>query len=156
MTNEETILKNTEEILQILKTEFNITDEEETNTIIETDLINQIKTLPTNKEKIDYIITRLEENNAYSEEHIILKIFTDKVGDTILEIKIRPYTDWGKTIDYFYNNLGEADEIETSKYNMRLILWYKLTKYMQQETTDDGSSIIEKVNNEWGDQDYIS
>lgn len=157
MTNEEQILQNTEEILKILKEQWNIPDEEEpVDPVTPTDLMEELKNLPTNEEKIEYIKTKLEENEAYSEEHIILKIFTDKVGDTILEIKLRPYTEWGKTIDYFYKQLGDPDAIETSKYNMRLILWYKITKYIQQDVPDDGSSIIDKVTDEWGNRDDIN
>ena len=157
MTNEEQILANTEEILRILKEQWNIPDEEEDPVTPdeETDLMEQLKNLPTNEEKIEYIITKLEENNAYSEEHIILKIFTDKVGDTVLEIKIKPYKDWGATINYFYTQLGEPQALETSKYNMRLILWYKITKYIQQNIPDDGSSIINEVTEDWGHRDEI-
>ena len=160
MTNEEQILQNTEEILTILKNEFNITEEEEeTNETNETQYITQLNEQlqnNTHPEVIEWIINQLQEQQIYSEEDIIIKIFTDKTGDTILEIKIRPYPKWGKIITYFYENIGEPFLIETSKYSMRLIIWYKLTHHMQHTTEDDGSSIIDKVTTEWGNKDDIN
>lgn len=135
MTNEEQILQNTEEILSILKTEFNIETETETPTETETTEYMQTLTNSLKEGSFEEIIENLKQvltsNDAYSEEDVLIKIFTDTIGNTILEIKIKPYPKWGKTIDWLFTNLGEPENIETSRYTMKLIMWYNLTKYQQ-------------------------
>ena len=156
MTNEETILQNTEEILRILKH----TEETTPTTEVSTDFKNELQ------EKLDqgipydelkqYIIDQLTLNGIYSEANIIIKIFTHIEGDIILEIKTRPHTYMGKVVDFFYENMGEPTYFETSRYTMKLIMWYKLTKNIQMEEQTSDTNIVDDVNEEWGDNDNIN
>lgn len=158
MTNEEKILDNTEEILRILKEEFDIDDDPvdpsgddgDPTPSFKEELIEKLRT-NTFHEVIEFIKETLNDQGIYSEDDMLIKIITDNVGDTVLEIKIKPYKKWGKTIDFFYTNLEDPDYFETSKYNMRVIMWYKLTKYTQITPEEDDTGIIDDINDDWND-----
>jgi len=162
MTVNDEILQNTEEILSILKSQFNIEDKpttdepsEEETTSFNDELKEQMQT-KTIPEIIEWFKQTLTTQELYSEDDMIIKIITDSVGDIVLEFKIKPYNRWGKVIDWFYTNMGDPDYFETSRYNMRVIMVYKLTKYLQVEPEED-NGIVDQVNNEWdelnGNQD---
>ena len=157
MTNEEQILNNTEEILRILR---NTDNTEENESAISTDFKNELQQkidegIPYDELK-DYIIEQLTLNNIYSDKDIVIKLFTHKEGDIILEIKTRPHPNWGKVIDYFYTNMGEPQYFETSRYEMRIIMWYRLTKNIQIPETTSETNIVDDVNEQWGDSDNVT
>lgn len=159
MTEEEQnqILNNTEEILRILRNTDNV---EESESAISTDFSNELQAkidegIPYDELK-GFIIEQLELNGIYSEANIVIKIFVHKTGDMILEIKTRPHRYMGKVVDYFYENLGEPSYFETSRYNLRLIMWYRLNKNQQMEDQESDSSIIDAVNNDWQDNDDVN
>ena len=158
MTNEEQILTNTEEILRILRNEGS--SDSGSSATPSTDFSNELQAkidegIPYDELK-DFIISQLEYNGIYSEANIVIKIFVHKTGDMILEIKSRPHMNLGKVVDYFYTNLGEPTYFETSRYNLRIIMWYKLNKNMQMSEQTSDSSIVEDVNDQWGDNDTIN
>lgn len=154
MTNEDKILANTEEILRIIKEQFNITDTtEDTTQETITEFKQQLQELLTTGESSYTTIKntlkdQLVEQELYSEEDMLIDIFSDnKTQDTILQVKIRPFSKWGKTIDYIYELLGEPNTIETSKYNMRIIIEYKLYQNKQiEEPSEPTDSAMELVN----------
>ena len=154
MTNEETILQNTEEILRILKHEENATTTEP-STEFNNDIQEKINQGIPYDELKAYIIEQLTLKGIYSEANIIIKIFTHKEGDIILEIKTRPHRYMGKVVDFFYENMGEPTYFETSRYTMRLVMWYKLTKNIQMEEQTSDTNIVDDVNEQWGDNDNI-
>ena len=104
----------------------------------------------------DWIIEVLTTEDIYSEADIVIKIFTDIEGDIILEVKSRPYAYWGRLLQYLQDAMGDADKIETSRYVMKTIQWWKLTKNQQMEDQESDSSIIDAVNNDWGDNDDVN
>ena len=62
----------------------------------------------------------------------------------------------GKVIDWFYANLGEPKYFETSRYTMRIIMWYELTRNIQMEETTSDTNIVDAVNEDWGDNDNVN
>lgn len=157
MTNEEKILDNTEEILRILKEEFDIDDEptpvdpsDDETTSFEDELREKMQT-STIPEIVEWFKETLNNLELYSEDDMIIKIITDSVGDIVLEFKIKPYNRWGKVIDWFYTNMGDPDYFETSRYNMRVIMVYKLTKYTQIEPQEEDTGIVDDVNEDWNE-----
>ena len=146
MTNEEQILTNTEEILRILRNQDNV---EESESGVSTDFKNELQGMidqgiPYDELK-NFIIQQLALNGLYSEPNIVIKIFTHKEGDIILEIKTRPHHNWGKIIDFFYSNMGEPEYFETSRYTMKIIMWYKLTKNIQMEEQTSDTNIVDDI-----------
>ena len=104
----------------------------------------------------DWIISVLTTEGIYSEADIVIKIFTDIEGDIVLEVKSRPYIYWGRLLQYLQDAMGDADKFETSRYVMKTIQWWKLTKNQQMEDQESDSSIIDAVNNDWGDNDDVN
>ena len=104
----------------------------------------------------EWIIETLTAEGIYSEADIVIKIFPDIEGDIILEVKSRPYIYWGKLLQYLQDAMGDADKFETSRYVMKTIQWWKLTKNQQMEDQESDSSIIDAVNNDWGDNDDVN
>lgn len=104
----------------------------------------------------EFIISKLEELGIYSEDDVVIKIFVHKTGDLMLEIKTRPHPYFGKVLDFFQQSLGDADYFETSRYEMRVIQWWRLTKNMQMSEQTSDSSIIDVVNEDWQDRDDVN
>ena len=104
----------------------------------------------------DWIIEVLTTEGIYSEADIVIKIFTDIEGDIILEVKSRPYIYWGRLLQYLQDAMGDADKFETSRYVMKTIQWWKLTKNQQMEDQESDSSIIDAVTHDWGDNDDVN
>ena len=104
----------------------------------------------------EWIIETLTNEGIYSEANIVIKLFTYVDGDIILEVKSRPYPRWGKLLQFLQDSMGEADKFETSRYEMKTIQWWKLTKNQQMETQTSESSIIDAVTNDWGDNDDVN
>lgn len=131
-------------------------DEEEITSAFKTELIEKINQgIPYNEVK-DWIISTLTELAIYSEEDMVIKIFTHHTGDIILEFKVRPYHKWGKAIQFFQDTMGDADYFETSRYTMKNVLWYRLTKNQQMEDMNSGTDIVDEVNEQWGSNDDIT
>lgn len=103
----------------------------------------------------DWVISKLAELGIYSEEDVNIKIFVHRTGDMVLEVKLRPYTYWGDCIQFFQDAMGDADYFETSRYDMKNIMWWRLNKNMQMEEQTSDSSIVDQVNEDWGDNDNI-
>lgn len=104
----------------------------------------------------EWIIEVLTTEGIYSEADIVIKIFPDIEGDIILEVKSRPYIYWGRLLQYLQDSMGDADKFETSRYVMKTIQWWKLTKNQQMEDQESDSSIIDAVNTDWGDNDDVN
>ena len=104
----------------------------------------------------EWIIETLTNEEIYSESDINIKIFTDIEGDIILECKSRPYMYWGKLLQFLQDSMGDADKFETSRYEMKTIQWWKLTKNQQMETQTSTTDIVDEVNEQWGDNDHIN
>ena len=104
----------------------------------------------------EWVISKLEELGIYSEEDVVIKIFVHKTGDMMLEVKTRPYRWWGALLQFFEDNMGEADFFETSRYTMKTISWWRLNKNMQMEEQTSDSSIIDAVNEDWEDRDDVN
>lgn len=104
----------------------------------------------------EWVISKLEELGIYSEEDVVIKIFVHKTGDMMLEVKTRPYRWWGALLQFFEDNMGEADFFETSRYTMKTISWWRLNKNMQMEEQTSDSSIIDNVTEDWGDNDNVN
>ena len=102
-----------------------------------------------------WIIEKLVELGIYSEADAVIKLFTHKTGDIILEVKVRPYPKWGDCIQFFQNAMGDADYFETSRYDMKNIMWWKLTRNIQMEEMHSTTDIVDDVNEQWGDNDQI-
>lgn len=160
MTEEEQgqILNNTEEILRILRNEGS--SDSGSSATPSTEFSNELQAkidegIPYDELK-GFIIEQLALNGIYNEANVLIKIFVHKTGDMILEIKTRPHRNMGKVVDYFYENLGEPSYFETSRYTMRLIMWYRLNKNQQMEDQESDSSIIDAVNDDWGDNDDVN
>lgn len=103
-----------------------------------------------------WIIEKLYVLGIYSEEDIVIKLFTDVKGNLILEVKTRPYKYMGRLLQFLRDSMGEADKFETSRYSMNLIMWYELTKNQQMEEQTSDSSIIDAVNEDWEDRDDVN
>lgn len=103
-----------------------------------------------------WIIEKLYVLGIYSEEDIVIKLFTDVKGNLILEVKTRPYRYMGRLLQFLRDSMGEADKFETSRYSMNLIMWYELTKNQQMEEQTSDSSIIDAVNEDWEDRDDVN
>ena len=103
----------------------------------------------------ELIIETLTSNGIYSEDDINIKLFTDINGDIILEVKSRPYKYWGKLLQFLQDSMGEADKFETSRYEMKTIQWWKITKNQQMETQTSTTDIVDGVNDDWGDKDDV-
>lgn len=131
-------------------------DAEETTSTFKTELQQKIDSgLPYDIVK-DWIIRKLTELGIYSEEDVNIKIFVHKTGDMMLEVKLRPYIHWGDCIQFFQDAMGDADYFETSRYNMKNIMWWRLNKNMQMEEQTSDSSIIDNVTEDWGDNDNVN
>lgn len=103
----------------------------------------------------EWIISKLEELGIYSEDDVVIKIFVHKTGDMILEVKTRPYRWWGALLQFFQDNMGESDFFETSRYNMKNIMWWRLNKNQQMEDQYSTTDIVGEVTDQWGDNDNI-
>lgn len=103
----------------------------------------------------EWIISKLEELGLYSEEDMNIKIFIHKTGDMMLEFKVKPYPRWGDAIQFFQSNMGDADYFETSRYDMKNIMWWRLNKNQQMEDQHSTTDIVDDVNEQWGDKDNI-
>lgn len=104
----------------------------------------------------EWIIETLTNEQIYSEADIVIKIFTHIDGDLILEIKSKPYNKWGKLLQFLQDSMGDTDKFETSRYTMRIIQWWKLTKNQQMETQTSSTDIVDAVNEDWGDNDNVN
>lgn len=131
-------------------------DAEETTSTFKTELQQKIDSgLPYDLVK-DWIIRKLEELGIYSEEDVNIKIFVHRTGDMMLEVKLRPYIHWGDCIQFFQDAMGDADYFETSRYNMKNVMWWRLNRNMQMEEQTSDSSIIDNVTEDWGDNDDVN
>lgn len=131
-------------------------DADETTSTFKTELQQKIDSgLPYDLVK-DWIIRKLAELGIYSEEDVNIKIFVHKTGDMMLEVKLRPYIHWGDCIQFFQDAMGDADYFETSRYNMKNIMWWRLNKNQQMEEQTSDSSIIDAVNEDWEDRDDVN
>lgn len=129
---------------------------DETTSTFKTELQQKIDSgLPYDLVK-DWIISKLAELGIYSEDDVNIKIFVHKTGDMMLEVKLRPYIYWGDCIQFFQDAMGDADYFETSRYNMKNIMWWRLNKNMQMEEQTSDSSIIDNVTEDWGDNDNVN
>ena len=130
-------------------------EDEEVTSDFKTELLEKINQgIPYDQVK-DWVIQTLTEQGIYSEADMVIKIFTHHTGDIILEFKVRPYHKWGKAIQFFQDNMGDADYFETSRYNMKNVLWYRLTKNQQMEDMHSNTDIVDDVTEQWGDKDDI-
>lgn len=130
--------------------------ESEVTSQFKTDLQSKIdEGLPYTQVK-DWIIETLTELGIYSEENINIKLFTDIKGNIIFEVKTRPYLHMGRLIQFLRDSMGESDKFETSRYTMNLIMWWELTKNQQMEDQYSTTDIVDDVNEQWGDNDYIN
>ena len=128
-------------------------DEDPTN--FKTELEEKIRQGIPYEQVKEWIINKLTELDIYSEEDMVIKIFTHKTGDIILEFKVRPYNRWGNAIQFFQTNMGDADYFETSRYTMKNISWWKLNINMQMEEQYSSTDIVDNVNQDWGNNDQI-
>ena len=104
----------------------------------------------------EWVISKLEDLGIYSEADVVIKIFVHRTGDMILEVKTRPYRWWGALLQFFQDNMGDADYFETSRYTMKTISWWRLNKNMQMDEQTSDSSIIDAVTEDWGDNDNVN
>lgn len=129
---------------------------DETTSQFKTELQNKINEgLPYDQVK-QWIIQTLTDENIYSEEDIVIKIFPHIDGDIILEVKSRPYVHWGKLLQFLQDTMGDTDKFETSRYTMKIVEWWKLTHNQQMETQTSSTDIVDEVNEDWGDNDNVN
>lgn len=130
-------------------------DEDETTSQFKTELKQKIdEGIPYDQVK-EWIIQTLTEQGIYSEEDIVIKIFTDIKGNIIFEVKSKPFIYWGKLLQFLQDSMGDADKFETSRYTMRVIEWWNLTENMQIPEQENDSGIVDEVNEQWGDKDNV-